>query len=86
MARSSDGSPDDPLRVLFIDHTARWGGGEVALFNLIEQLDRRRVSPAVVLLEDGELKQSRALDPVEQAAWTASCLALLNLDETLTKE
>ena len=57
MARSSDGSPDDPLRVLFIDHTARWGGGEVALFNLIEQLDRRRVSPAVVLLEDGDLRE-----------------------------
>jgi glycosyltransferase involved in cell wall biosynthesis len=57
MAPRSDGSPGDPLRVLFIDHTARWGGGEVALFNLIGQLDRRRVSPAVVLLEDGALRE-----------------------------
>ena len=46
----------------------------------------REPGGAEQLLEDGELKQSRALDPVEQAAWTASCLALLNLDETLTKE
>jgi hypothetical protein len=46
----------------------------------------REPGSAEELLKDGELKQSRALDSVDQAAWTAGCLALLNLDETLTKE
>ena len=34
----------------------------------------------------GESGMSPDLDPAEHAAWTALCLNLLNLDETLTKE
>ncbi len=38
------------------------------------------------LLAVGESKRGEHLDPIEHAAWTAVCLAILNLDETLTKE
>ncbi len=45
-----------------------------------------RPDDAEKFLSNGESKKMAALDPVEHAAWTAACLALLNLDETLTKE
>ncbi len=38
------------------------------------------------LLANGESKRNEKLDPVQHAAWTAFCLTLLNLDETLSKE
>jgi len=38
------------------------------------------------LLAIGESKRNEKLDPIEHAAWSAMCLAILNLDETLTKE
>ncbi len=38
------------------------------------------------LLAVGESPRDASLDPVEHASWTALCLAILNLDETLTKE
>jgi hypothetical protein len=38
------------------------------------------------LLAVGESKRDEKLDPVDQAAYTGVCLAVLNLDETLTKE
>jgi glycosyltransferase involved in cell wall biosynthesis len=44
-----------PRRVLFVDHAARMGGGEVALLNLVACLDPRRFRPEVVLAEDGPL-------------------------------
>jgi hypothetical protein len=34
----------------------------------------------------GESKRNEKLDPVEHAAYTALCSAILNLDEALTKE
>lgn len=34
----------------------------------------------------GESKYGQESDPIELASWTALCLAILNLDETLTKE
>jgi hypothetical protein len=34
----------------------------------------------------GEYPRPRDLDAAEHAAWTGLCQALLNLDETLTKE
>ena len=43
-------------RVLFLDHTAQLGGGEVALLNLLKHLDRRRYDPSVLLFEDGPLR------------------------------
>ncbi|HEX8323490.1 MAG TPA: glycosyltransferase family 4 protein [Tepidisphaeraceae bacterium] len=49
--------PPTPRRVLFIDHTARLGGGEVALLNLVTALDRHRYTPIVLLFADGPLRQ-----------------------------
>lgn len=40
---------------MYVDHTARIGGGEVALANLVAHLDRGVVDPVVVLFEDGPL-------------------------------
>jgi glycosyltransferase involved in cell wall biosynthesis len=44
-----------PVRVLFVDHTAKLGGGEIALLNLVRNLDPNIVRPMVVLFEDGPL-------------------------------
>jgi glycosyltransferase involved in cell wall biosynthesis len=44
-----------PARVLFLDHTAQLGGGEIALVDLVRNLDRTRVTPIVVLSSDGPL-------------------------------
>jgi hypothetical protein len=38
------------------------------------------------LLATGAKPSEPGLNPAEHAAWTALCLNLLNLDETLTKE
>jgi glycosyltransferase involved in cell wall biosynthesis len=44
-----------PFRVLYFDHTAMLGGGEIALLNLIRYLDRKRITPVVVLCSEGPL-------------------------------
>ena len=44
-----------PKTVLYMDHTARLGGGEIALLNLICALDPSRYRPLVVLAADGPL-------------------------------
>lgn len=44
-----------PKRVLFLDHTAAMGGGEIALFNLVRHLDRTRYEPVVCLFSNGPL-------------------------------
>jgi glycosyltransferase involved in cell wall biosynthesis len=46
---------DDRLRVVYLDHVARLSGGEIALLRLLPHLDR--VTPHVVLAEDGPLVQ-----------------------------
>ena len=46
---------DTPARILFADHTAKMGGGEIALLNLVSALDRTRFEPVVVLASDGPL-------------------------------
>jgi hypothetical protein len=43
--------------VLFFDHTAKMGGGEIALLHLLEGLHRERYIPVVVLGADGPLHQ-----------------------------
>ncbi len=43
-------------RILYIDHTAKLGGGEIALLHLVQHLDRTRFVPVVVLGEDGPLR------------------------------
>jgi glycosyltransferase involved in cell wall biosynthesis len=45
------------LRVLFFDHTATLGGGEIALLNLVRHLDPTKVKPVVVLAADGPLAE-----------------------------
>lgn len=42
-------------RVLFFDHTAALGGGEIALANLVRYLDLKKVKPIVLLASDGPL-------------------------------
>jgi len=44
-----------PICVLFFDHTAALGGGEIAMANLISHLDRNKVKPLVVLGAEGPL-------------------------------
>ena len=44
-----------PTRVLFVNHTARTGGGELALRLLIRHLDRTVVRPQLLLFEDGPI-------------------------------
>jgi glycosyltransferase involved in cell wall biosynthesis len=44
-----------PLRVLYFDHTAELGGGEIALADLTRHLDPGRVSARVLLSADGPL-------------------------------
>ena len=41
-------------RVLLLDHTARWSGGEIALFRFLAVLDKTRYTPFVVLGEPGD--------------------------------
>ena len=46
---------DSLMRVLFVDHTAQLGGGEIALRNLLDNLDLRRVHVEVLLCANGPL-------------------------------
>lgn len=43
----------EPRVVIFLDHTAKWSGGEIALLRTLEALDRTLVKPIVVLAEEG---------------------------------
>jgi glycosyltransferase involved in cell wall biosynthesis len=49
--------PAFPIRVLFFDHTAALGGGEIALLNLVRHLNPTRVKPVIVLAADGPLAE-----------------------------
>jgi glycosyltransferase involved in cell wall biosynthesis len=44
-------------RILFVNHTAALGGGEIALANLIALLDRDAVEPKLLLFADGPLRE-----------------------------
>jgi len=44
-----------PIRVLFVDHTAQLGGGEIALRNLVNSLKTNRVHITVLLWAEGAL-------------------------------
>ncbi|MEK8204898.1 glycosyltransferase family 4 protein [Paenibacillus sp. FSL R5-0636] len=44
------------LRVAYIDHTAKWSGGEVALFNILTHIGEQ-IDPLVILAEDGALAE-----------------------------
>ena len=52
-------------RILFVDHTAQMGGGEIALLNLVRALRQSRVEPVVVLFSDGPLAARLAEAEIE---------------------
>jgi len=47
--------PRRPSNILYIDHTAELGGGEIALLNAITHLRPEKVSPHVLLFSEGPL-------------------------------
>ena len=58
-------SAPQPTTVLFFDHTALMGGGEVSLFNLVTHIDRSKIEPVVVLASEGELRDKLRAAGVE---------------------
>ena len=54
---NSPGENSPRRTVLYLDHTARLGGGEIALLNLVCALDPERYRPIVVLAADGPLAE-----------------------------
>ncbi len=54
-----------PIRVLYLDHTAKLSGAELSLARLLGALDRTRVEPIVVLAEDGPLYELLAHQSLE---------------------
>jgi glycosyltransferase involved in cell wall biosynthesis len=55
MDRITNPTASHPIRVLYLDHTAKLSGAELSLARLLGALDRARVEPIVVLAEDGPL-------------------------------
>ena len=53
--RQTNTPPNIPT-ILFFDHTATLGGGEMALLNLVKGLDRSRFHPVVALGAEGTLQ------------------------------
>ena len=51
--------------ILYLDHTARLGGGEIALLNLVLALDKRRFHPVVILASDGPLTERLRVAGIE---------------------
>ena len=46
-----------PPRILYVDHTAKLGGGEIALLSLVTHVSRADFEPVVILSEDGPLRE-----------------------------
>ncbi len=63
-----------PVRVLFLNHTAKLGGGELALRAMIRHLDPARVQHAALLLADGPLAVQLAGDTTVHVLPLASTL------------
>jgi glycosyltransferase involved in cell wall biosynthesis len=53
---TSKSAGDTRPTIVFFDHTARWSGGEISLFNLITHLDQTRFRLVVVLFDEGVLR------------------------------
>jgi glycosyltransferase involved in cell wall biosynthesis len=54
-----------PIHVLYLDHTAQPSGGEIALLRLLSNLDRSLVEPIVVLADEGPLVSSLRAQNIE---------------------
>jgi glycosyltransferase involved in cell wall biosynthesis len=63
-------------KVLYVDHTAEIGGGEIALLNLVRNLDLEQVTPIVLLLSNGPLVER--MRPIAE-------IHVLELDSGVTK-
>lgn len=64
--RSPEGSPSfRPRTILFLDHTAKLGGGEIALLRLLPHLDRARFRPVVLLCTEGPLVECLRAEGIE---------------------
>ncbi|HZT44238.1 MAG TPA: glycosyltransferase [Chthonomonadaceae bacterium] len=64
-ARAASVPPVERKRVLYVDHTAEMGGGELALLHLLRHLDRTRYQPVVVLFSEGPLVEEMRAAGVE---------------------
>jgi glycosyltransferase involved in cell wall biosynthesis len=42
------------IQVLYLDHTSKWSGGEIALFRTLNAINTKTISPFVLLPADGE--------------------------------
>ena len=73
----------DPLPVLYLDHTARLGGGEIALWHLLRGLDRTRLVPIVVLASDGPLVERLHAAGVEAHVLPLPCDIVNTRKDTL---
>jgi glycosyltransferase involved in cell wall biosynthesis len=69
--------------VLFIDHTAMLGGGEIALLNLVTHLDATRYLPVVLLLQDGPLRAKLDQAGVETHLYQVATSVLSARKDTL---
>ncbi len=47
--------PEEPVRILYLDHTGELGGAERVLLDVLPRLDRRRIAPLLAASPDGEL-------------------------------
>ena len=52
-------------RILYLDHTAALGGGEIALLHLVRSLDTSRFHPIVALSSSGKLQERMAEANIE---------------------
>lgn len=55
----------NPKRILFFDHTAHLGGGELALHNMVTHMNRARYEPVVLLGAHGPLYDMLCGDGIE---------------------
>ncbi len=72
------------LRVLYIDHTAKLGGGEIFLLNLLLVL-QDNITPVVVLFEDGPLKTELERRNIEVHIFKASNALVTSRKESLAR-
>lgn len=86
-------SQSDAQRIDFVMRRTlarRASDAEMKVFLGGLQRSRRQFSStaeaANQLISAGESPRDESLDPIEHAAWTSLCLAVLNLDETLNRE
>src|SRR5687768_10209506 len=76
VATSVESMRRKPLRVLYIDHTAALGGGELALLDIVRNLDPARVEPVVMLFADGPLAERLRAAGVETHIFAVATVVL----------